>query len=181
MIEGVSNHSLVSLANFLFNNYHSCTPRLIYNNVLGFNLKFSFSVKTKILREPSTSGRFDDSRILSLNLHKWLIKEVLGLGNRNSKISEEFLKGGLLGDGGVSNRRKEVFQHIAISSNNKEYHVWESICKKLGLNYSIMKYKKVDAVYVRFRDYYNSVQLYKKGLFNEYKKRKKTRFKNSGG
>lgn len=116
--------------------------------------------------------RFDDSRILSLNLHKWLIKEVLKKGHKNTKILEEFLKGGLLGDGGISTRRKEVFQHIAISSNNQEYYVWEFICKKLGFNYNIKKEKKVDSVYVRFRDYYKSVLLYKNGVFEEYKKRR---------
>ncbi|MBN4049212.1 hypothetical protein JYT91_01200 [archaeon AH-315-M20] len=117
--------------------------------------------------------RIDDSRLLTLDIHKWLTKEVLKLGNKNTKILEEFLKGGLLGDGLVSTRRKEAFQYIAISSNSKEYCVWEYICKKLGLDYNIKMDNKADAVYVRFRDYYNSVQLYKNGVFAEYQKRRK--------
>jgi|TARA_Y100000310_G_C20703661_1_gene832431 hypothetical protein len=131
----------------------------------GYKKTFKSSTKYGIFR-------IDDSRLLALNLHKWLIKETLKLGNDNHKILEEFLKGGLIGDGGVSNRRKEAFQHIKIASNSKEYKVWESICRRLGLKYDIKKEEKTDGVYVRFREYYESVQLYKNGIFNEYTKRR---------
>jgi hypothetical protein len=114
----------------------------------------------------------DDSRILSLKLHLWLIEELLKNGTVNRKLLEEFLMGGALGDGGISNRRKEVFQHIFISSNMQEYKIWEKVCTALKIPYRLRTIPKRNSAYLIISNYYVVSDLLHKGLFGEYAKRR---------
>ena len=117
--------------------------------------------------------RIDDSRILSLRLHLWLIDEILRIGENSRNILEQFLIGGALGDGGVSNRRKESFQHLFISSNKKEYKVWEKVCTLLQIPYKLRLLQDKNSAYILVYNYFAVFDLYTKGLFTEYPKRRK--------
>ena len=116
--------------------------------------------------------RMDDSRSLALKIHLWLTEELLKKGNINKSLLEDFFMGGALGDGGVSNRRKEAFQHILISSNKQEYHVWENICINLKIPYQIKVVPNRNSAYIIISNYYVVYDLLTKGLFKEYTKRR---------
>lgn len=121
---------------------------------------------------PFGSVYIKDNRTLSRVLHTFLINSILIKFKDNKEVLTSFFIGAALGDFYPSIRnRNEAFNWLEIATNKKEVPIWKDICKTLGFSCE-EKIREGNRVLLCIHGYFNNIVLLKKGLFNEYTKRR---------
>lgn len=113
-----------------------------------------------------------DNRMLSRIFHTFLINSILNKFKDNKEVLTYFFIGAALGDFYPSIRnRNESFNWLEIATNKQEVSVWKNICETLGYKYE-EKIREGNRVLLCVYGYTNNIDLLKKGLFLQYKKRR---------
>ena len=121
---------------------------------------------------PFGSVYIKDNRTLSRVLHHFLINCILIKFKDTKEVLTSFFIGAALGDFYPSIRnRNQSFNWLEIATNKKEVSIWKDVCKTLGFNCK-EKIREGNRVMLCIHGYFNNVILLKKGLFNEYEKRR---------